>query len=58
VADSQEAPDEALLRRLREAIGPERAANVDADGHLDAVLRLLQDHPNTSERTNAEPGDV
>jgi hypothetical protein len=50
VVDPDEAADEALLRRLREAICPERAANLGADTQLEAVVRMLHDHPDASER--------
>jgi hypothetical protein len=50
VADSDEAADEALLRRLRKAICPERSPNLDADAQLEDVLRMLNDHPDVRER--------
>jgi hypothetical protein len=50
VADSREAADEALLERLREAIGPERAADVSVEDQLATVLRLLLDDPSLAAR--------
>lgn len=55
VADSDEAVDEALLRRLREAICPERAANLDTDGRLEAILGMLHDHPTQASAGKHEP---
>jgi len=55
VADPLETADEALLQRLREAIGPQRAANVSADDQLEAVLRLLFDHPSLAVRLREKP---
>jgi hypothetical protein len=40
--------DEALLERLRTAVGDSAAAYIDADEHVAAVLRLLAHAPGTT----------
>ena len=41
------AVDEALLARLRTAVGDSAAAYIDADEHVASVLRLLAHAPGT-----------
>ena len=55
VTDTEETADDALLRRLREAIGEGHAASVSEEHQLEAVLRLLVDHPGAPHATPPSP---
>ena len=56
VTGSEEAADEALLGRLRAAIGGEHAVDMSEDDQLDAVLRMLLDHPGAAPRLQGPSG--